>query len=110
MARGPIRLLETPIETKRWFARFEENVSTLEDYTVATPDKKVTNTSPYTFLNIEVAISHLEHVLNKEGTDSLLPAAYWRGRILQALATPGLMPRQKERLRRLLAYIADGYK
>lgn len=77
---------------------------------VTTLDKKVTNTSPYTFLSIEVAISHLEHVLNEKGTDSLLPAVYWRGRILQALATPGLTLRQKERLQRLLDQIANGYK
>jgi hypothetical protein len=113
MERGRIRLLGHRIETKRWFARFEHNVRKRKrtgDYAVTAPDKKVTNASPYTFRNIEVAISHLERVLNKDGADSLLPLAYWRGRILQALATPGLTPRQKERLRRLLNYVSDGYK
>lgn len=71
----------------------------------AAQEKKITNTSPYTFLSIDVAITHLEHVLNTGDADSLLPPAYWHGRILQALATPGLLPKQRERLLRLLGRV-----
>jgi hypothetical protein len=58
--------------------------------------------SPYTPQNVDVAITHLERVLCTEGADSLFAQAYWRGRVLQAYATRGLMRGQRERLQRLL--------
>ena len=58
--------------------------------------------SPYTPQNVDVAITHLERVLCTEGADSLFAQAYWRGRVLQAYATRGLMRTQQERLQRLL--------
>lgn len=57
---------------------------------------------PYTPQNVDIAITHLERVLCAEGGDSLFAQAYWRGRILQAYATRGLMRTQQERLQRLL--------
>lgn len=59
-------------------------------------------TSPYTVRNIEPAIDHLEQVLSAEGADSLFSQAYWRVRVLQALATAGLLPNQRKRLQQLL--------
>jgi hypothetical protein len=58
--------------------------------------------SPYTPQNLDIAIAHLEQVLCAEGADSLFAQAYWRGRVLQAYATRGLMRTQQERLQRLL--------
>jgi hypothetical protein len=58
--------------------------------------------SPYTPQNVDSAITHLERVLCAEGVDSLFAQTYWRGRVLQAHATPGLLQRQRERLQRLL--------
>ena len=58
--------------------------------------------SPYTPQNVDVAITRLERVLCTEGADSLFAQAYWRGRVLQAYATRGLMRGQRERLQRLL--------
>ncbi|WP_165987929.1 Zn-dependent oligopeptidase [Caballeronia sp. SBC1] len=58
--------------------------------------------SPYTPQNVDIAISHLERVLSVEGADSIFAQAYWRGRILQAYATRGLMRAQQERLQQLL--------
>jgi hypothetical protein len=58
--------------------------------------------SPYTPQNVDIAITHLERVLCAEGADSLFAQAYWRGRVLQAYATRGLMQTQQERLQRLL--------
>jgi hypothetical protein len=58
--------------------------------------------SPYTPQNVDVAITHLERVLCTEGADSLFAQAYWRGRVLQAYATRGLLRGQRERLQRLL--------
>lgn len=62
--------------------------------------------SPYTLQNIDVAINHLERVLCSEGANSLFAQAYWRGRVLQAYATRGLMRTQQERLQRLLDRLA----
>jgi len=62
--------------------------------------------SPYTPQNIDVAISHLERVLCTEGANSLFAQAYWRGRVLQAYATRGLMRAQQDRLQRLLDRLA----
>jgi hypothetical protein len=58
--------------------------------------------SPYTPQNVDVAITHLEQVLCTEGADSLFAQAYWRGRVLQAYATRGLLRGQRERLQGLL--------
>jgi hypothetical protein len=58
--------------------------------------------SPYTLQNVDAAIADIEQVLCAEGADSLFVQAYWRGRALQAYATPGLAPTQRERLQRLL--------
>ena len=63
--------------------------------------------SPYTPQNLDPAIMHLERVLRAEGADSLFAQAYWRGRVLQAYATPGLMRSQQERLQRLLDRLAS---
>lgn len=68
--------------------------------------KPVTNwgvgASPYTSQTVDVAITHLERVLCMEGADSLFAYTYWRGRVLQAYATKGLMQGQRERLQQLL--------
>jgi uncharacterized protein involved in tolerance to divalent cations len=58
--------------------------------------------SPYTPQTVDIAITHLERVLCAEAADSLFAQAYWRGRVLQAYATRGLMRTQQERLQRLL--------
>jgi hypothetical protein len=58
--------------------------------------------SPYTLQNIESAIVHLEQVFGANGTDWLFSRTYWRRRVLQALATRGLVPVQAERLQTLL--------
>jgi hypothetical protein len=68
-------------------------------------NRNSTGISPYTFRNIDPAISHLEQVLGAEGADSLFSRTYWRGRVLQARATPGLLPNQQQRLQRLLESI-----
>ncbi|MGF6303023.1 hypothetical protein OKW43_005722 [Paraburkholderia sp. WC7.3g] len=68
-------------------------------------DRGSTGKSPYTFRDIDAAIAHLEQVLGAEGADSLFSRTYWRGRVLQALATPGLLPNQQQRLQRLLESI-----
>jgi hypothetical protein len=68
--------------------------------------KGVAGMSPYTHQNVDVAIAHLERVLSSEGADSLFAQAYWRGRVLQAYATRGLMRTQQERLQRLLDRLA----
>ncbi|MFP3566631.1 hypothetical protein [Paraburkholderia sp. SIMBA_030] len=64
-----------------------------------------TGISPYTFRDIDPAIAHLERVLRAEGADSLFSRTYWRERVLQAGATPGLLPNQQQRLQRLLESI-----
>ncbi|MFM0140741.1 hypothetical protein [Caballeronia grimmiae] len=58
--------------------------------------------SPYTPYTIDGAIAHLERILYADGADSIFARTYWRGRVLQAHATPGLVPPQRERLERLL--------
>jgi uncharacterized protein involved in tolerance to divalent cations len=63
--------------------------------------------SPYTSQNLDTVIAHLERVLCAEGANSLFAQAYWRGRVLQAYATPGLMQTQQERLQRLLDRLAS---
>jgi hypothetical protein len=68
-------------------------------------NRNSTGISPYTFRDIDPAIAHLEQVLGAEGADSLLSRTYWRGRVFQALATPGLLPNQQQRLQRLLKSI-----
>jgi transcriptional regulator GlxA family with amidase domain len=66
--------------------------------------------SPYTPQSVDVAITHLERVLCTEGADSLFAQAYWRGRLLQAFATKGLMRGQRERLQRLLDQLESAPK
>ncbi|MFL9936164.1 hypothetical protein P0D88_45750 [Paraburkholderia sp. RL18-103-BIB-C] len=63
--------------------------------------------SPYTPQNLDPAVTHLERVLCAEGADSLFAQTYWRARVLQAYATPGLLQRQQERLQRLLDRLAS---
>jgi hypothetical protein len=70
----------------------------------------VAGASPYTLQNVDIAIKHLERVLCTEGADSLFAQAYWRGRVLQAFATRGLMPAQQERLQRLLDRLVSASK
>jgi hypothetical protein len=66
-----------------------------------------TGTPSYSVGHLDSAISHLEQVLNLEGANSLFSQTYWRGRVVQALATPGLAPCQHSRLQRLLERIAQ---
>jgi hypothetical protein len=58
--------------------------------------------SPYTRHTAEAAISHLERILSADGADSLFSRTYWRARVEQLTATPGLTPEQRARLTRLL--------
>lgn len=69
-------------------------------------NKDVASPSPYTLNNVDAAITHLERVLSSEDADSLFAQTYWRSRVLQVRATPGLMRTQQERLQRLLDRIA----
>ncbi|MBB5503276.1 hypothetical protein [Paraburkholderia sp. MM5384-R2] len=68
-------------------------------------DRNPTGVSAYTFRNIDPATDHLEQVLGAQGAESLFTRTYWRGRVLQALATQGLSPNQQQRLQRLLESI-----
>ncbi|BAN28152.1 hypothetical protein [Caballeronia insecticola] len=61
----------------------------------------------YSIGHLDSAIEHLEQVLSLEGANSLFSKTYWRGRVVQALATPGLAPCQHSRLQRLLERIAQ---
>jgi hypothetical protein len=62
----------------------------------------VVGISPYNPQNVDVAISHLERVLRSVDADSLFAHSYWRARILQVRATPGLLRSQEKRLSQLL--------
>jgi hypothetical protein len=68
-------------------------------------NRSSTGISPYTLRDIDPAIAHLEQVLGAEGAHALFSRIYWRGRVLQASATPGLLPNQQQRLQRLLENI-----
>jgi hypothetical protein len=72
--------------------------------------RDATSVSPYTLQNVDAAIAQIEQVLCAEGADSLFVQAYWRGRALQAYATPGLAPAQQERLQRLLDSVPTSSK
>ena len=61
----------------------------------------------YSVGHLDSAIEHLEQVLSLEGANSLFSKTYWRGRVVQALSTPGLAPSQHSRLQRLLDRIAQ---
>ncbi|SAK81700.1 hypothetical protein AWB79_05387 [Caballeronia hypogeia] len=61
----------------------------------------------YSVRHLDSAIEHLEQVLSLEGANSLFSKTYWRGRVVQALSTPGLAPCQHSRLQRLLERIAQ---
>jgi hypothetical protein len=65
-------------------------------------DRNVLEKSPYTLQSIESAIVHLEQVFSADGADWLFSQTYWHRRVLQALATRGLVPVQAERLQRVL--------
>jgi hypothetical protein len=60
----------------------------------------------YNVSHLDSAIAHLEQVLNLEGANSLFSKTYWHGRVIDALATPGLATSQHARLQRLLDRIA----
>jgi hypothetical protein len=60
----------------------------------------------YSVRHLDSAIEDLEQVLSPEGANSLFSKTYWRGRVVQALSTPGLAPSQHSRLQRLLDRIA----
>ena len=64
-------------------------------------------TLSYRVGHLDSAIEHLEEVLSLEGANSLFSKTYWRGRVVQALSTPGLAPAQHSRLQRLLDRIAQ---
>ena len=57
--------------------------------------------------NIDGEIDHLERVLAGEGADSMFGRTYWRARVIEVRAMPGLVPRQRERLERLLSRFTD---
>ena len=61
----------------------------------------------HTLKRIDSEIEHLERVLAGEGADSMFGRTYWRARVVEAQATPGLLPRQRARLERLLARFTD---
>jgi hypothetical protein len=65
-------------------------------------ERNIMGKSPYTLHNIENAIVHLEQIFSANGAEWLLSRTYWHRRVLQALATRGLVPVQAERLQRLL--------
>jgi hypothetical protein len=58
-------------------------------------------------LTLDGEIEHLERALSGEGAHSTFAQTYWRERVMQALETPGLIPAQRDRLRRLLRNIDD---
>lgn len=76
-----------------------------------TTDRAMNNISArrplYSVGHLDSAIEHLEQVLSLEGANSLFSKTYWRGRVVQAIATPGLAPCQHSRLQRLLDRIAQ---
>ena len=76
------------------------------DVVMASGNRKTVGPSPYTFRDIDAAISHLETVLDSGGARSLFSPTYWRERILQASTTKGLNPKQQQRLHRLLERIS----
>jgi hypothetical protein len=57
--------------------------------------------------HVDTEIDHLQRVLAGEGADSLFGRTYWRARVIELQATPGLVPRQHERLDRLLSRFSD---
>jgi hypothetical protein len=69
-------------------------------------NKNVTLTS-YTPRSLDVEIEHLERVLAGAAADSLFGRTYWRTRVVNASTAPGLVPRQRERLARLLSRLTD---
>jgi len=58
-------------------------------------------------LSLDGEIEHLERILAGEGAHSTFAQTYWRERVMQALETPGLIPAQRDRLRRLLRHIDE---
>jgi hypothetical protein len=58
-------------------------------------------------LTLDGEIEHLERILAGDGAHSTFARTYWRERVMQALETPGLIPAQRDRLRRLLQHIDE---
>jgi hypothetical protein len=58
--------------------------------------------SPYTIRNLDAAITHLERVMANDSALTIFASTYWRSRIRQVEATPGVMPAQLRRLQTLL--------
>jgi predicted NBD/HSP70 family sugar kinase len=56
--------------------------------------------SPYTVRNLDAAIAHLERVICDDAL-AIFGRQYWRSRITQVAATPGLSHPQSRRLRAL---------
>ena len=65
--------------------------------------------SPYTIRNLDAAIAHLERVTAHDNAFTIFGAVYWRMRIYEAQATPGVMHPQLLRLRALLERIDGAY-
>jgi hypothetical protein len=63
--------------------------------------------SPYTVQNLDAAITHLERVLCDDSL-VIFGATYWRARIREAEATPGLLHVQRQRLHVLLERFPGG--
>ena len=68
----------------------------------AVTNHESSNASPYTPQTLDLAITHLEQIMRSENAVSIFPPSYWRGRVLEAFATAGLVQRQQQRLSRLL--------
>jgi hypothetical protein len=65
-------------------------------------------TSPYTGKTVDNAITHLEHVLRVPGVTGVLGMDYWRARVDQLAASPGLAPTQHARIARLQGLLKSG--
>ncbi|MFM0140801.1 hypothetical protein [Caballeronia grimmiae] len=61
----------------------------------------------YSAKNVDNEIQHLEHVLTGDAVDSMFGRTYWRDRVIDAAATPDLVPSQRARLERLLARLPE---
>jgi hypothetical protein len=59
--------------------------------------------------NADAEIAHLENALAADGTHSIFAQTYWRRRLYEPHATPGLGIPQRIKLERLLGILA-GYE
>jgi hypothetical protein len=82
-------------------------IETIASLSIRAMNHFYNGTPSYSVGHLDAAIEHLEQVLSLEGANSLFSQTYWRARVVQALATPGLAPCQYSRLQRLLARIAE---